>query len=172
VFLATLEQTPGTTTRCGSYHGSDSGRERQDGAHRGQRGGFELEGEGKIIGLDSGDTLSHERGQGRTTAYPARMRRLVSDDYATVAPRDRARTYNPSVNSTTGCSRLALQTQGLDAQTTDYRGNLGGLWGTLLRVATILLFRRIETEAQRRCATSSPAYPTYVMLRFAIELGI
>ena len=41
----------------------------------------------------------------------------------------RTRTYNPSVNSRTACSRLTLQTQDLDAPESNFPGNWGGLWG-------------------------------------------
>src|ERR1035441_7928564 len=40
------------------------------------------------------------------------------------------RTYNPSVNSRTAYSRLALQTQDLDAQKANYRVNWGDFGGT------------------------------------------
>ena len=43
----------------------------------------------------------------------------------------RIRTYNPSVNSRTAYSRLALQTQDLYAQKADYRVNWGDSGGTL-----------------------------------------
>jgi len=42
----------------------------------------------------------------------------------------RIRTYNPSLNSRNGCSRLALQTQGLHARNSDYRVNWGDSGGT------------------------------------------
>ena len=41
----------------------------------------------------------------------------------------RTRTYNPSVNSRTACSRLTLQTRDLDAPKCEFRVELGGLWG-------------------------------------------
>jgi hypothetical protein len=41
------------------------------------------------------------------------------------------RTYNPSVNSRTACSRLALQTRNLHARKADYRVNWGYSGGTL-----------------------------------------
>ena len=43
----------------------------------------------------------------------------------------RTRTYNPSVNSRTACSRLALQTLALRPAKVDLSRKLGGLWGTL-----------------------------------------
>jgi len=39
-------------------------------------------------------------------------------------------TYNPSVNSRNGCSRLALQTLDLDVKEADYRVNWGDFGGT------------------------------------------
>src|ERR1035438_6061178 len=39
--------------------------------------------------------------------------------------------YNPSVNSRTACSRLALQTRDVRRIETDYRVNWGDSWGTL-----------------------------------------
>ena len=44
----------------------------------------------------------------------------------------RTRTYNPSVNSRTAFSRLALQTQDLHSQNADYRVNWGDSGGTLI----------------------------------------
>src|ERR1017187_1371731 len=47
-----------------------------------------------------------------------------------LAPLGRIRTYNPSVNSRTACSRLALQTPDLHAPNADYRVNWGDSGGT------------------------------------------
>jgi hypothetical protein len=46
----------------------------------------------------------------------------------------RTRTYNPSVNSRTACSCLALQTQDLQVQNFDFPGNWGDSGGTLLDI--------------------------------------
>ena len=49
--------------------------------------------------------------------------------YESIGSSGRTRTYNPSVNSRTACSRIALQTQDLDAKKPDFSVKLGGLWG-------------------------------------------
>jgi len=60
----------------------------------------------------------------------------------------RTRTYNPSVNSTTGCSRLTLQTQDLDARKTSLSGIWGDSGGTLTggfrSLPAFLLIRAID----------------------------
>jgi len=51
------------------------------------------------------------------------------------------RTFRPSVNSTTGCSRLTLQIQDLDARKTSFAGiwgDSGGTRCTVLRVNEVV----------------------------------
>jgi hypothetical protein len=55
--------------------------------------------------------------------WARRLRRKI------IGSSGRIRTYNPSVNSRTGCSRLALQTRGSTRLKFRFTVNLGGLWG-------------------------------------------
>ena len=57
---------------------------------------------------------------------------VFSDDFCLAPSSDRIRTYNPSVNSRTGCGCLALHTRLLTRTRMRFTGKLGGLWGDLL----------------------------------------
>ena len=59
--------------------------------------------------------------------------------------------YNPSVNSRTAHSRLALQTLDLDARKTDYRVNWGDSGGTLGNVVARRLAERLNVGISNFC---------------------